>query len=499
MGARYTARQTAYTADCDRRISVIATKDGHSMESGTLHGFFTVLEYDRRENLNVEWLESCISQALERDDVLRKEFLTTILINGLPSLPSAKGDFATDVRSLLTAYETKYLELHCEAQDIAPGPYARKTGSIWQVHRLYNDTHGAFLLPVKQVEGRRFEAANDSVHEWDNCAVAVPSRLTVSKSSTKPLSGWRVALKDAFDLEGVRTSMCNRAYLQLYPPASCSADAVATIVDKGALVLGKTKLSMFLSREEPSESVDYQTAWNPRGDGYQGPGGSSSGSAAVVAAYDWIDIGIANGSIRRPGQCNGVFGLRPSRDAVPSKGMFTIFDHFDVPGIFARDFRKLSHFAFEWYADVLRKRETNNLHHSVVLITDSLPGDTASQTQLVTEFARDLATFLKVEVRPVSMTALWEQTTPTAANGKSLHNYLREVGANTFLYLNYHAAAGFRDQYYEEYGRKPFISPFVEWRWSIGKKYGPEDYADGMERMRVYGEWFLRRFSKLEV
>ena len=55
-------------------------------------------------------------------------------------------------------------------------------------------------------------------------------------------------------------------------------------------------LSMFLSREEPAESVDYQTAWNPRGDSYQGPGGSSSGSAAAVAAYDWLDIGIGTDS-----------------------------------------------------------------------------------------------------------------------------------------------------------------------------------------------------------
>lgn len=62
-----------------------------------------------------------------------------------------------------------------------------------------------------------------------------------------------------------------------------------------------------------------------------------------------------------------------------------------------------------------------------MLITDSLSEDTASQTQLVKEFARDLAAFLKIEVRPVCMTAVWEQTTPKAAKGESLHTYLREV------------------------------------------------------------------------
>ena len=114
----------------------------------------------------------------------------------------------------------------------------------------------------------------------------------------RTLGGWRVSLKDSFDLEGVKTSLCNRAYLELYPGAEQSTPGVEDIIRKGALILGKTKLSMLLSREEPSESVDYQAAWNPRGDGYQGPGGSSSGSAAAVAAYDWLDIGI--GSDSRP-------------------------------------------------------------------------------------------------------------------------------------------------------------------------------------------------------
>lgn len=90
--------------------------------------------------------------------------------------------------------------------------------------------------------------------------------------------------------------MCNRAYLGLYPPARFTAPAIAGIISGGASILGKTKLSSFLSREEPSESVDFQTPWNPRGDGYQTPGGSSSGSGVATAAYDWVDIGIGTDS-----------------------------------------------------------------------------------------------------------------------------------------------------------------------------------------------------------
>jgi hypothetical protein len=152
-GVRYTARQTAYFAGCDRRISVVTTEDDQSMESDSSNSFLTVLEYDQGEKLSAEWLETCLRQALATDDVLRKEFLTTILINGLPS---TEDDLTTDLWSSLKVYGTKYLELHRGSQDIIPGPYARQAGSIWQLHRLYNDTQGAFLLPVKQLEGRRY-------------------------------------------------------------------------------------------------------------------------------------------------------------------------------------------------------------------------------------------------------------------------------------------------------------------------------------------------------
>lgn len=122
------------------------------------------------------------------------------------------------------------------------------------------------------------------------------SRLAFQELVPGDLRKYRVVVKDAFDLAGVKTSMCNKAYHALYPPATENAVSIADLIERGIQVLGKTKLSSFLSREEPSESVDYQTAWNPRGDGYQGPGGSSSGSAAAVAAYDWVDIGLGTDS-----------------------------------------------------------------------------------------------------------------------------------------------------------------------------------------------------------
>lgn len=48
--------------------------------------------------------------------------------------------------------------------------------------------------------------------------------------------------------------------------------------------------------EHPTQSVDYQAPFNPRGDGYLIAGGSSGGSAAAIATYDWLDIAICSDS-----------------------------------------------------------------------------------------------------------------------------------------------------------------------------------------------------------
>ena len=75
-------------------------------------------------------------------------------------------------------------------------------------------------------------------------------------------------------------------------PAASTAPSIQTLIDAGASIVGTTKLSSMISREEPTEATDYQAPFNPRGDGYQSPAGSSSGSASTVASYDWLDIAI---------------------------------------------------------------------------------------------------------------------------------------------------------------------------------------------------------------
>ncbi|SPO03435.1 uncharacterized protein DNG_06118 [Cephalotrichum gorgonifer] len=51
-----------------------------------------------------------------------------------------------------------------------------------------------------------------------------------------------------------------------------------------------------LIREEPMECVEFVAPFNPRGDGYQTPGGSSTGSCVALAAYPWLDITLGSDS-----------------------------------------------------------------------------------------------------------------------------------------------------------------------------------------------------------
>ncbi len=128
-------------------------------------------------------------------------------------------------------------------------------------------------------------------------SIAVPSRLYFPPSPTKPLNGLRVALKDNYDLKGVHTVVSNKSFLKFQPPATKTAPAIQDLIRKGAVIVGKTKMTTFADREyPPSDWIDYHCPFNPRGDGYLVPEGSSTGSAAAVAAYDWLDVGIGTDS-----------------------------------------------------------------------------------------------------------------------------------------------------------------------------------------------------------
>ena len=107
-------------------------------------------------------------------------------------------------------------------------------------------------------------------------------------------------MKDIYDIRGLKTSVCSKAYEAFHAEATTTAASIQQLIDLGAVIIGKTKTVQFASGMAPRDWIDYQCPFNPRGDGYLDPDCSSSGSAAAIAAYNWLDFSI--GSDSKPNQ-----------------------------------------------------------------------------------------------------------------------------------------------------------------------------------------------------
>lgn len=148
--------------------------------------------------------------------------------------------------------------------------------------------------------------------------------------------GPRVAIKDTIDVAGCPTQAGSRA-LEDAPPAARHAEVVARLLAAGYRVVGKTVL------HELAFGTTGINAWagtpvNPRFPG-RVPGGSSSGSAAAVAAGE-ADVALGTdtgGSIRIPAACCGVFGLKPTFGRVSRDGVMPAATSLDCVGPFAAD------------------------------------------------------------------------------------------------------------------------------------------------------------------
>ena len=153
-------------------------------------------------------------------------------------------------------------------------------------------------------------------------------RLRWHGRPTGALHGVPVGIKDIIDTKGIPTERGTAAYAGRIPRRD--AFVIDRLRDAGAVILGKT-VTTELAFMHPAETV------NPHNES-RTPGGSSSGSAAGVAASQMpLAIGSqTNGSVVRPASFCGVFGFKPSRGAVSRAGMLRTCQSLDQLGVFAR-------------------------------------------------------------------------------------------------------------------------------------------------------------------
>lgn len=162
--------------------------------------------------------------------------------------------------------------------------------------------------------------------DFDALEAAQQRRAREGCARSGPLAGLPLAVKDVIDLAGLptRAGSLSRASA---PPAECNALVVQQLAEAGALPVGKTTTAEFAYLDPPPTTNPFNSAHTP--------GGSSSGSAAIVGA-GVVPLALGTqtaGSVCRPAAFCGVFAFKPSTGRTAPDGVLPFAPSFDTVGV----------------------------------------------------------------------------------------------------------------------------------------------------------------------
>ncbi|KAL8934633.1 MAG: hypothetical protein Q9216_005808 [Gyalolechia sp. 2 TL-2023] len=381
-------------------------------------------------------LETGFQRFADEDDVFSMDFVDGALIYVQTKEP--RGSVATPTPTLSHEVKT-YLEQHsaqllfsdqaAELPSLSEGPYFVAQSRLHQAWRLYEDDLEAFVsssVPAAD-EKYRFRPLLANAYSGLHSVVAVPSRLAYPTTPDKPLNGKRISVKDLFHLQGMVTTIGSRSYAECYGFQNSTARYLQQLIDMGAVIVGKTKMGGYAGSEIPPEKcIDYFAPWNPRGDGYQGPSGSSSGAGASIAGYDWLDFALATdttGSMRMPASAHGAWGIRVSSDAITMEGIVPSVSVFDTTSLMSRDPTTLSQ---------LRKvsgqvKEANTKPKRIIYNTDWFPTSDVGQQKMTDQFIQALEAAIGTTHTKMSFSDEWARSAPDGPSEKPLKDYLAKA------------------------------------------------------------------------
>jgi len=191
----------------------------------------------------------------------------------------------------------------------------------------------ACLARVREVDGQiQAWAFLDPEHALAQARAADEYRM--SGQPTGALHGVPVGIKDIIDTADMPTE--NGSVLHAGRTPSRDASVVSLLRAAGAIVMGKTVTTEFATRTPGKTRNPHNPAHTP--------GGSSSGSAAAVAA-GMVPLALGSqttGSTIRPASYCGVFGFKPTHGLVSRHGMFQLSRTLDHVGLFARSLEDIA-------------------------------------------------------------------------------------------------------------------------------------------------------------
>ncbi|KAK4139840.1 putative amidase [Dichotomopilus funicola] len=454
----------------------------------------------RSVDWTVDGLESVLSAFDKADDVFQPAFAQGGLL-------IARLDGAETLTPTLHKSSTRFLEeksstlifVTAQADELPDGPYFVQGRILHRAWRLYPDENLAFTLALAP----SWEPLKAGAYSGLYPVAAVPSRLYYPPSTKKPLNGLRITVKDNYHLSGVHTTLGSGSYAQLYGPQTQTSELVKRLC------------------------IDYFPPWNPRGDGYQGPSGSSSGACASVASYPWVDVALGTDttrSIRMPAASYGLWGLRAPHSRFPLEGVMPSVPAFDTLGVLARsphNLRKIIHSDSASTGDRKLAGESpsktvvdKNCRRpgKIIVPTDWFPMRNEGQQKMVSQFLEAVEKRLGCNALHLSFEDHWSKTGPEDLKSTPLQEYLGMVShppshsnhptapkcmttdrSKSIYWPNYydgyHTYDKFRDGFQAKFGHPPYASPFMTRRWGLATNITQEQREQGLAELGVYYTW----------
>ncbi|BDB26764.1 amidase [Cupriavidus sp. P-10] len=213
---------------------------------------------------------------------------------------------------------------------LAPSPGLR--GTLAALRHGRTTAHAEIKQALVRAEACKRDFNAFSVIDWERALkAAADSDRRYEAGQPRPLEGLPIAVKDLIDTRGIETRYGSEAYLGHVPGAD--AEVVQALVERGAIVVGKTTTHEF-AWGVTTASAAFGDTLNPL-DTRRIPGGSSGGAAAAIAGGA-VAAGLGTdtgGSVRIPAALCGVAGFKPTLGALPTRGIFPLAPTLDHPGL----------------------------------------------------------------------------------------------------------------------------------------------------------------------